>query len=89
MRLWDKTLGEGTSVVESNSSKFDKQIIERIMKLGYERQLIEKDIIDNPLGTFAQLYKKLEVELPKMIEVKTKVWPHSSYTWGAWDMNKR
>lgn len=34
------------------------------MKLGYEKQLIEKDIVENPLGTFAQLYKKLEVELP-------------------------
>lgn len=51
--MWDKTLGEGTTVVENLSSKFDKQIIERIMKLGYERQLIEKDINENPLGTFA------------------------------------
>lgn len=53
MRKWDKTLGEGTSIVENINSWFDKTIIERIMKLGYERQLIEKDIIENPLGTFA------------------------------------
>jgi len=37
MRLRDKTLGEGSKVVEKPNPLLKIDIIDRIMKLGYER----------------------------------------------------